>query len=241
VTESEGDGQSWQPVPATAEALRELARLGEVSLGVELHAMARRVRAVVPELVGLSPGVVEDGVTLTLVSSVEHLAALDAVQYVDGGPCVVDVERAETLDVKVADLLDEDRWHLYAKASAAMGIASSLSMPIMADDRVIGGVNLYASTGDAFEQRHQEVAEAVGSDAAMAVTNADLSFRTLEVATEAPTRLRDGSDINIAVGLISASQDVSIPVARERLQRAAVRAGISEAQAARAFLHIRTT
>jgi GAF domain-containing protein len=234
-------GQSWEPVPETADALRELARLGEVSLGVELHTMAQRVRAVVPELVGLSLSVVEDGVTLTLVSSTELLAGLDSVQYLDGGPCVRGVEEAETLDVNVADVLDEDRWRLYARASAAIGVASSLSIPLMEGDQAIGGVNLYASSREAFSGRHEQVAQALGSDAALAVADADLSFRTRELASEAPDRLRENKDIDIALGIISASQHVTIPVARERLRHAAVRAGISEAQAARAIVSIRTS
>jgi len=90
-----------QPLPQTIEALRELARQGEVSLGIKLYAMARRVRGVVPELVGLSLGVIEDGVTLTLVASTDQLAVLDGVQYLDGGPCVAAVDRAESLDVNV--------------------------------------------------------------------------------------------------------------------------------------------
>jgi GAF domain-containing protein len=229
-----------EPIPQTVEALRELARQGEVSLGVELYAMARRVRAVVPELIGLSLGVVEDGVTLTLVASEDQLAALDAVQYLDGGPCVEGVDSAEVLDVPIGDLLDEDRWHLYARACAATGVASSLSLPITAGDRVVGGVNLYASTADAFTGLHAEVADAVGADAEFAVTNADLSLSTLKQAMEAPARVREGGDINIALGIISEAQGVNIPIARERLRNAAARAGITEAQAARAIRHIRT-
>ena len=233
-------GSPMVPLPETAEALRELARIGEGTLGIELYSMAQRVRAVVPELVGLSLGVVQDGVVLTLVSSAERLAALDAVQYLDGGPCVADTERGDAIDVSIADLLDEGRWQLYAHASAAVGVASSLSLPIMDGDRAVGGVNLYASTPDAFHGRHDAVAEAIGSDAALAVTNADLSLRSLKQAMEAPERIREGSDINVALGIISASQDVNMPIARERLRNAAARAGISEAQAARAIVHVRT-
>ena len=228
-----------EPLPQTIEALRELALQGEASLGVELYAMTRRVRAVVPDLVGLSLGVVSDGVTLTLVASADELAALDAVQYLDGGPCATAAERAEPLDVDVQELLDEARWALYARASAAVGVASSLSLPILDGDVVLGGVNLYGSTPDAFTGRHEEVAEAVGSEAGLAVANADLSFSTLKQAMEAPTRVREGGDINVALGIISESQGVNIPIARERLRNAAVRAGITEAQAARALRYIR--
>jgi len=227
-----------EPLPQTAEALRELARVGEESLGHAFYAMSSRVRAVVPELVGLSLAVIEDDVTLTLVASTEQLAALDALQYLDGGPCVADVERAEPLDVNVEDLLDEGRWELYARASAATGVASSLSLPVMNGSRVVGGVNLYAATPDAFAGKHEEIASAIGSDAKFAVANADLSFSTLKQAMEAPARLRESGDINVALGIISESQGVNIPVARERLRNAAARAGITEAQAARALKYI---
>jgi GAF domain-containing protein len=228
-----------ESTPQTVEALRELARQGEVSLGVEFYAMARRVRAIVPELIGISLAVVDDGVTLTLVASAEELAALDAVQYLDGGPCVEAVEVAEPLQVRIRDLLDEGEWQLYSLAGAAHGVASTLSLPVMVEDRVVGGVNLYGHTEDAFDGLHGEIADAVSSTAELAVTNADLSFRTRAAAYEAPTRVREGSDINIALGIISTNQNVNIPVARQRLLAAARRAGISEVQAARAIRHIR--
>ncbi len=228
-----------EPLPQTSEALRALARAGEASLGVALYAMARRVRVVVPELIGLSLAVLEDGVTLTLVASADEVAAIDAVQFLDGGPCEAGVDRADVIDVTVSDLLDEGRWQLYARASAAMGVASSLSLPVLHGSRVVGGVNMYAATPEAFTGKHQEVARAVGSDPELAVANADLSFSTRKQAMEAPTRISEGGDINVALGIISESQGVNIPIARERLRNAAARAGITEAQAARALTHIR--
>lgn len=228
-----------KPTPETTDALRELARLGEVALGIELHAMASRVRAIVPELIGLSLSVVEDGVTLTLVASAEQLVVLDAVQYLDGGPCVAAVDRTEPLEATISDLLDEERWQLYAQASAEVGVASSLSLPITNGDRVVGGVNLYASTADAFVSRQEALAQAVRSDAALAVSNADLSFSTRKLALEAPRRVKESAEINIAVGLIAENQGVDVTVARKRLRDAAAQAGISEAQTAKVILSVR--
>jgi hypothetical protein len=67
-----------------------------------------------------------------------------------------------------------------------------------------------------------------------AVTNADLSFSTRLEAAHAPQRLADLDDIDIALGMIAASQEVTITSARERLRESAARAGITEGQAARA-------
>ncbi|WP_162529647.1 GAF domain-containing protein [Nocardioides caldifontis] len=208
-------------------------------MGIELHAMAARVRAIVPELIGLSLAVIEDGITLTLVASAEQIAALDAVQYLDGGPCVADLDRKEPLDVNIDDLFDEHRWQMYAQASGALGVASSLSLPIMDADRVMGGVNLYAATLDAFTGRHEQLADAIGTDAALAIANADLSFRTKKQAAEAPGRVRALGDINIALGIIAESQGVTMTTARERLRDAAAQAGISEEQAAQTIRFVR--
>ncbi|GAB2864497.1 hypothetical protein GCM10027026_12850 [Myroides odoratimimus subsp. xuanwuensis] len=48
----------------------------------------------------------------------------------------------------------------------------------------MGGVNLHASSPNAFEGHHEAVAQAVGPDAALTVANADLSFQTRKQAME---------------------------------------------------------
>jgi GAF domain-containing protein len=225
-------------LPETEDALRQLAVGGDPALSIELFDIAQRVRELAPDLVGLSLALVEDDITLTLVASAEQIAALDAVQYVDDGPCVSAVEQAQVIHKAVDDLLDEGQWLLYAKASAAHGIASSLTLPITEDGRVTGSVNIYGATPDAFEGRHDAIAEAVGSKAEHVIVNADLSFRTARDAAETPARIREGAEIETAVGMIAAARDVSIAVARIRLADAALRAGITQAQAARVIAGI---
>jgi GAF domain-containing protein len=196
--------------------------------------MGRIAKRTVPATVGLSLALLKDGLTLTLVASSDQISALDAVQYLDGGPCVEAAHEARVIAVDRDNILDEGRWQMYAQATAASGVASSLTLPISRQGRVVGTVNLYAATADAFDGHHPELAEALTGSAQSVVTNADLSFSTRLAAAAEPTRLADADAINIAVGIISASQDVDIPTAQERLLLAATRAGITQAQAARA-------
>ena len=223
-----------EPIPETLEALAELARQGSTDLVDLVLAMGRRAQRIVPECVGLSLALFEDGLTFTLAASDEEIAALDAVQYLDGGPCVGAAHDNETIQADPADLVDEERWRMYAQATAAAGVASSLTLPILHDERVIGSVNLYAGTADAFVDHHDELAAALGASAGHAILNADLSFSSRLAAAEAPERVAEQYEIDRALGIISASQHVDIPAARERLREAAARAGITEAQAARA-------
>jgi GAF domain-containing protein len=222
-----------EPTPETLEAFAALARHGSTDLVDLVLTMGRRAQRIVPECVGLSLALFEDGLTFTLAASDEQIAALDAVQYLDGGPCVDAAHDNETIEADPADV-DEERWRMYARATAAAGVASSLTLPTVNDQRVIGSVNLYAATTDAFADHHDELAAALGGSAEHAILNADLSFSSRLAAAETPARVAEQNEIDRALGIISASQHVDIPAARERLREAAARAGITDAQAARA-------
>jgi GAF domain-containing protein len=228
-----------EPIPPTKAVLQELVSQGHVDVGVTLLDMGRKAKEIVPQCVGLSLAMLQDGgLTLTLAASDEEIAALDAVQYLDGGPCVEAAHEAAVVNVDADDILAEDRWQMYGELTAATGVASSLTLPIMEHGRVIGTVDLYAATPDAFEGHHDALAQALGASARHAITNADLSFSTALAAAQSPARLADQKDIDIALGIIAAKQDVDIPTAQQLLREAAARAGIRPGQAARAIRRI---
>jgi hypothetical protein len=227
-----------EPVPETMDAIRELATYGDTEDAIALLRMGRLVKQLVPECVGLSLGLLEENLTFTLVATDEEIAALDAVQYIDGGPCVEAAASGEVTEYPAPDSTDEDKWRMFAQATAAAGIASTLSLPVVRHEQVIGSVNIYASTPDAFDGRHEQLAVACGAWAPGAVSNGDLGFRTRLEAAKTPQRMRDRNDIDRAIGVICDAQGVDADVAADRLSRAAARAGISEAQAARALEQI---
>jgi GAF domain-containing protein len=225
-----------KPIPPTSQAFEKLDRLGETGVQAALDHMSELVREVVPECVGLSLTLVADNITLTLVATGEPTSHLDAMQYLDGGPCVTATETNQLIEVNEADLLDEDLWSMFALASAAEGVRSSLSMPLLDEETVVGGMNLYGSTRDAFNGHHEELARIVGAWAPGAVRDADLSFSTRQRAAEAPGVLADQADVDVATGIIATALDVDLETARQRLAEAAARAGIPEAEVARTVI-----
>ncbi len=219
-----------EPIPETAEAIEEYGPFvpdGGDALA-QIRRVAERVRLVVPECVGMSLAMLQDGVTLTFVATDEEIAALDGVQYVSDGPCVRAVEEDGVRQYDASDIMEEESWRLFAGATAAAGIASTLTLPVLEDGEVVGSVNLYASTSDAFTGRHELVAAAVGGWAPGAVSNADLGFATRRAAEQAPQKLREETRIQVAVGIIVASEGVDVETARQRLRQAATRAGVTE-------------
>lgn len=225
-------------VPESREALAEIVKLEGPELDEELLEMGRVARSLVPGLVGLSLSVLREGVTFTLIAPNSVVAALDAAQYIDGGPCVDAVtEPGNVIETDIDDLLDEGRWTVFARSSSAAGVASSLSLSITdAEGRVTGGLNLYASTADAFTGVHEALAAALGGVAESVVTNADLEFSSLERARQAPSVLRDRTRIETAVGILSVQFREDLAQASDRLYKAAQRASVDPAVVARVLI-----
>jgi GAF domain-containing protein len=224
-----------EPVPETREALAALG--SDDDLQGMLKSLGRTAQAVVPDLVGLSLGLVRDRLTFTLVASSSDIGGVDAAQYLDDGPCVWDDDdRQRPIAAELQTLLDDGEWELFARAGVAAGIASSLSLPIVAQGTTIGGINLYASSPQAFEGRHEVLAALLGATAKGAIVDADLAFASRKRAALAPIRVRDRHDVDTATGLLAARYQEATSSAANRLAQAAFQAGLSQAAAARVVL-----
>jgi GAF domain-containing protein len=226
------------PLPGTREALAKVARWSDRDLTQDLVRQGELARLVVPSLVGLSLALLREGLTFTLAATDTDLALLDGVQYAAGGPCVEAAlqDRMVLSGDNDAGLLDEQRWAEFARAGAAHGVLSTLSMPILEVGRVTGGVNLYASAPDAFEGKVQEVAAKLRAWAPGAVHNADLTFSTRQAAARAPERLRDLAALDQAAGIVMAAEGVDEQAARRIISDAAHRAGQDPLDLARALV-----
>lgn len=229
-----------EPIPETLEAITELADAADSDLLAGLKDRARLVRSLVPDCVGLSLASVEHGVTFTLVATSEEIATLDGIQHAFGGPCVDAAHTDEVLEYqRDGASRDELDWQDFARAAAAGGIGSTLSLPILEGERVIGTVNLYAASPEAFTGRHNALAVIFDAWAPGAVTNADLTFATRETARHAPQKLRDDSRIQMAAGVIAFRAELPVDEAHHLLTEAARRAGVAAADLAEIIIETR--
>lgn len=229
-----------EPIPQTTEAIEEFGPFGyDDDLLERLHAQTDRVQEVVPDCVGVSVTSVADGVTFTLVATHLEAGLLDALQYVEeNGPCIDAVREADVLECDSEQILDEEEWRLFASGTAALGVASSLSLPILEDGAVVGSVNLYAASPRAFTGLHEEVAAIFDAWAPGAVTNADLTFSTRRRAEQAPEALRAGLRIEIAAAIIAARRGVDLDAGNRLLNEAAQRAGVSATRLAETVIEL---
>jgi GAF domain-containing protein len=164
---------------------------------------------------------------------------LDAAQYLEGGPC--EAAAIEGEEIHLDDVLDEDRWQLFALASAITGVRSSLSMPLRRGDTVYGSVNFYASTEQAFIGRERDLAVMFGAQVQEAVANADLSMASLGRAREAVDTLDENDRVNEAIGMLAERHGMTTDEARASLLDAAHRAGVTAMALAQLVLRQRLT
>ncbi|MCW2761717.1 MAG: hypothetical protein JWR85_1918 [Marmoricola sp.] len=228
-----------KPIPQTVEAVAALGDTADGNLLKALQSLADEVRRIVPDCLGLSLAWTEFGVTFTLVASDAETAILDALQYLDSGPCVDAVRLDVGIRATQHDLFDEESWRLFAQGSAAAGVRSTLTIPLSDAGTIVGSANMYASSDDAFEGHEADLARILGGYAPGMVRNADLTFSTRNVAEQAPRKLQTDALLDRAIGFIAAKLGLDLGAAHERLREAARRAGITEEELANALLRLR--
>jgi hypothetical protein len=228
-----------EPIPETVRAIEELGPfVAEGELLEALSTLGREVERISPRCVGMSVSSREYGVTFTFVASDLQVAFLDAVQFLDGGPCVESIERGVQVAYTVEDATDEESWALFARAAAASGIGSTLTLPLISSGAIQGSVNLYGATRDTFDGKHEQLAALFETSANRIVTNADLSFSTRLLAEDAPRILESESVLDRSASVVAGLQHVDATTARDRIRTAARRAGISPDQLAEALVSL---
>lgn len=225
---------------------RQLAHLGELlddpdeDLIAYLGAIIHFALLELPTCVGVSVTVVDGDVPYTVTATGPQTRVVDAAQYVSDGPCLATAAHGDLTEVP--DVLDEHRWGLYARAAAAEGVQSSLSLPLLFEHEIIGAVNFYGGTPQTFDDRAHMLAELISGHAAYAMRDADLSLRTRELAaaTDVAAEALGSPDdaVEQAVGLLMQLQDIKARPARGRMHSAADRAGIDASTLARALLEL---
>ena len=111
-----------EPIPESLRAAEELdPGVDEIQLLDELRTHSERVTQLVPDCLGMSVAIKDLGVTLTLVSTSRQAAVLDAMQYLNSGPCVEAAEQGDVLACTGDELLSEASWLLFSRSATGVG------------------------------------------------------------------------------------------------------------------------
>jgi GAF domain-containing protein len=155
----------------------------------------------------------------TCTATDETAVALDQVQYATGqGPCL---EAARTQRPVRAGLDDiRDRWPAFADAAEGAGLRSYLSAPLILDDEpVLGSLNLYGRTPDAFDPVDEALVRLFTAAASAAAVNALRYARARDLASHMRTAMESRATIEQTKGVLMARHAITADEAFQRLAR----------------------
>jgi GAF domain-containing protein len=208
--------------------IRELHRALLSTRGVAefLHEMAVLAARLVGG--GLCCGMImqPDGKPATVACSDPLAARVDEVQYeLDDGPCLHAMRDGRV--VRIEDTAEKARWPEFEAQAASHGIRSCLVLPLNADGRPVGALNLYAREASAFGAAEARLAENFAENASGALS---LAIRLASHATlieQLRSSLASRGVIDQALGIIMArdhcTQDRAFAILRSASQNSNVK------------------
>jgi GAF domain-containing protein len=204
----------------------------EAALGV-LSALARET---VSAARGAGVTVVDErGRRVTSGATDERVRRADRLQYdLDEGPCL-DSARMQTA-VRADDLGSETRWPRWTGAARALGLHSSLSTPLVAGERSLGAIKLYAEQPHAFGAHDEQVLTLVASQAAVLVANVQTAERARRLSDTARDAFRGRDVVSMAKGVLMGREKVTEDVAFRMLLARARDQGVTVGAAAQSVV-----
>ncbi|BBZ33031.1 GAF and ANTAR domain-containing protein [Mycolicibacterium confluentis] len=221
-----------QPSPVQLEA-HELDLYAGLAGVASIVAGTRRVDEILSEIAEFAvlaiPGVDGAGVTLlqaggqhrveTWAVTTDFVRDIDAVQYdqFGEGPCLTCIESHRPT---VSGSMGNDaRWPRFGGRVARMGVHSVLALPLLVHDDVVGAINAYARTRDAFGDHAVQTGSRFSKAAAVAVHNARLLDQAHERTQQLQRALQSRAVIDQAVGIIRSRTGEDAAGAFQRLVR----------------------
>jgi GAF domain-containing protein len=182
--------------------------LSTETVGTALKLITSLARQTVPGTAGAGITLLDPrGERVTAAATDAVVERADSLQYRLGrGPCLAAWE--DRVVVRIDDLAADDRWPDWSGPTAALGLRSSLSAPLVAGSRSLGAMKVYARGPGAYGAREEHVLTLFASQAAVLLANA----RTAQDAERVSDRLRDGlrerEVVTLAKGIIMARDGV---------------------------------
>jgi GAF domain-containing protein len=219
---SRGPGEGFR---GDFSALQD-ALLGTESVEQFLHEMAVLAAGLVGG--GMSCGMTmqPNGRLVTVACSDPVAAQVDELQYeLDDGPCLQAMRAGQV--VRIDDTAEKERWPEFEAQAVSYGIRSCLALPLNADGRPVGALNLYARSAWAFgaeeTQRGADFAHNASGALALAVRLASHAALIEQLRSSLASR----TVIDQALGIIMArercTQDRAFAILRAASQNSNVK------------------
>ena len=155
---------------------------------------------------------------VTAAATDDTALACDHAQYdADEGPCLQALRTSEV--VHVTDTTTEVRFPAFTRRAVDAGIGASLSLPLVVRGDGTGALNLYAEAKDAYARGDEELGRLFAAQSAVAISNAEVYWKTYNLAQNLQVALETRDVIGQAKGVLMATQKISSDEAFDLLRR----------------------
>lgn len=206
------------------DGLRHLSRLvlQDETIETTLQRIVEVAHRAIPNTVGVSITLKKGRQPYTAAATSAQVQAIDEREYaVDEGPCISAIETGEPQ--LLPDVTTEERWPKFTQVCREEGLGSSLGVPLCVGDEPYGAMNIYAVTANAFDADHQQAAQLLADQAAVALANTRTyaecgeKIRQLQEALESRVIIEQAKGVLMATN--ACSPDEAFELLKHRSQR----------------------
>lgn len=146
------------------------------------------------------------------------IAKADNIQTeLDEGPCLS--ARKRNIICRIDDMNDDTRWPRWTREAARLGMASSLSVPLVVGNEPVGTIKTYSVHPGTYDDRHARLLGVFADQAAFVVANV-LSFaEARELSGQLNEALKSREMIGEAMGVLMEREGIGEDSAFKRLKQ----------------------
>jgi GAF domain-containing protein len=195
------------------ESARDLSQLAGVMLSEpDLPSALRRVTelaaGIVPRCDGASLTMRKEGRPVAAAADDGWAVELDELQHREQeGPCLNCLREGTVF--RVRDLGVDTRFPTYGPRAAQLGARACVSLPLAADGRTVGALNLYSRQPDVFDGAGLALAELLAAHASLAVQASTAYYTNRDLAEQLREAISSRATIEQAKGVLVAQQQCS--------------------------------
>jgi GAF domain-containing protein len=136
------------------------------------------------------------------------VARADALQYdLDEGPCLTAAALRQT--IRVDDLAGDEGWPRWSSAVLALDLRSCLSAPMVAGERSVGAMKVYAGAPGVFDARSEHLLGMFAAQAAVLVSHVQISEQARRTSSDLRAAFRDRDVVSMARGVLIGREGVT--------------------------------
>jgi GAF domain-containing protein len=210
--------------------------LTEDSVESALALISSLARETIPGSSGAGVSIVDEHRRRSSGSTHERVRVADSLQYeLDEGPCLA--AAAEHRLVRIDDLAEDRRWPRWSEAVLLLGLRAAMSTALVAGDRSLGAIKVYADEPCTFDQRSEQLLTLFAAQAAMLVAHVQRYEQSKRLSDGLRQAIHSRDVVSMAKGILMGRHATDEDTALGMLLARCEQDGSTVAEAASGIVH----